>query len=114
MKKIKNVKVKVMFDNGGGVHMQLCHGKSKYKHSYDDGIRAAEDYCQFLKDQDTSYWDGHDEELDIYSSNCPNGGHIINNQDDIIKLVNEYCKDEDMDFFGRNQREFITKIIELI
>lgn len=47
---------RVIFDNGGGVTVQI-HG---WAHYYQDEAQAAADVAEWLKTKSTSGWDGHD------------------------------------------------------
>ena len=47
----------IIFDNGGGVTLQL----GDYAHHYGSGTDAAEDYLEYQDTRDTSGWDGHED-----------------------------------------------------
>lgn len=99
---MENLKCKVMFDNGGGVHVDFAG----YKHTYADGKSAAQDYKIFVNDGNTDSWDGHNEDLEIKDGRCPNGGYKTVNYDQIQALINNSSNN----FWGRNEREFIEEL----
>ena len=101
-----NKNVKVIFDNGGGITLQL----GNYGHYYDDAENAVNDYIEFLKNQDTSDWEGNDQEALELNSNwedVQNGGYTIMDFEDIKNAI----KDEDIEnYWGHNVEEFINKL----
>jgi hypothetical protein len=67
---------RVIFDNAGGITLQL-HG---YAHYYQDPAEAAHDVAEWIKDHDTIGWEGHEDEslaLDPASGEIRNGGYWI-------------------------------------
>jgi len=49
----------LIFDNGGGLTLQL---NNTYAHWYQNMNQAAEDLKAYIKDKNTEYWDGNEEE----------------------------------------------------
>jgi hypothetical protein len=54
-----DLKVKAIFDNGGGITLQLG---DNYAHYYDNPEQAAEDYKIYIQDGNADGWDGNEEE----------------------------------------------------
>ena len=63
----------IIFDNGGGVTLQT----QDYVHYYDDIIQAARDFKTFLEDGNTDGWEGHEEDMRIYSESVEEGGYRL-------------------------------------
>jgi len=77
-----NKDVRLIFDNGGGLTMQL----PGYAHHYDDMAQAAEDYKVFLQDGNTNGWEGHEQDaadIDPTYEQQRNGGYEIMDAEDI-------------------------------
>lgn len=92
---------RVIFDNGGGVIVQL----PGFAHYYDDGESAAVDVIDYIKDNDTSDWDGNEEETAQIDPSCDdmrNGGYMTWAIGDDI--------DEDDREWGNNTDEFFMAI----
>lgn len=67
---------RVIFDNGGGVTLQL----PGFSHWYNHGEQAAYDYLEYLRNGDTSDWDGNEPdamECDPTIDQIVNGGYRI-------------------------------------
>lgn len=67
---------RVIFDNGGGITVQL-HG---WAHYYQDPTQAAQDIAEWLKNHDTIGWEGHEIEAlacDPTYDEIRNGGYWI-------------------------------------
>lgn len=83
-----DLKVKAIFDNGGGLTLQFGEN---YGHYYPHSMhQAAEDYTQYLIDQDTSKWEGNEEdarELEPDFEQIRNGGYKVYNALDIAGLI---------------------------
>lgn len=78
--------VRVIFDNGGGITLQLG-GWSCW---YNEPKNAARDYYQYLQDRNTDGWEGHDEDsaaLDPAIDEINNGGYRIYNSEEISDEV---------------------------
>ena len=99
------VNCKVMFDNGGGIHVDF----NGYKHFYGDGRNAARDYLQFIQDGNTEGWEGHEDDVAIEEGKCSNGGYKTIDHETIQEMV----KNNPDHFFGYNEEEFITAIENL-
>jgi hypothetical protein len=72
----KEINAKVIFDNGGGITLQL----GDWAHWYNDADQAAEDYHNYITDGSTEGWDGHEDdaaELDPTNDDIRNGGYRI-------------------------------------
>lgn len=55
----------IYFDNGGNATLQTA----EYCHSYDDGVRLAEDVRELIKTGTTADWDGNQPECRIDGDN---------------------------------------------
>ena len=78
--------VRVIFDNGGGITLQLGEWACWYNVPKD----AARDYYQYLQDGNTDGWEGHDEDstaLDPTIDEINNGGYRIYNKEEISNEV---------------------------
>ena len=67
---------RVIFDNGGGITVQLLG----WAHYYNDERQAAEDVAIWLKTRDTSEWDGHEDSalsFDPSYEDKRNGGYRV-------------------------------------
>lgn len=67
---------RVVFDNGGGVTLQL----RGWAHHYDDARWAAQDVAAWIKSHDTSDWEGHEPEAlvcDPTYDEIRNGGYRV-------------------------------------
>ena len=114
-----DLKVKVIFDNGGGLTLQLG---DNYGHYYPhDMQQAAEDYTQYLADQDTSWWEGNEEdarELDPNLDQIRNGGYKVYNADDIagllLKLNTQQFKEDGYITGWYNVDEFTAALQRLV
>jgi hypothetical protein len=72
----------VIFDNGGGITLQL----GDWAHWYQDAAQAARDYAEYIKTGSTDGWDGLDEdaaELEPSSEEISNGGYRVYTSDEI-------------------------------
>lgn len=102
----KELDCTVMFDNGGGVHVDFAG----YKHTYDDGKKAAHDYQVFVNDGNTDGWDGHDEDLEVEYGKCPNGGYKSLSHEEIERML---LSKNHINFWGENEKEFICELQRL-
>ncbi len=88
-----NLKGRLIFDNGGGLTLQLGDW-AHYYGGYDGCIvQAAEDIINYIKNGNTDGWDGHEEEaaeLDPIYDEIRNGGYRVYTISEII----EECKKE--------------------
>ena len=87
---LQELKGRLIFDNSGGVTLQLPN----FAHYYDYMDQAAEDIANYVKDETTDGWDGHEEEaeeLDPTYDEIRNGGYRVYTISEII----EECKKED-------------------
>ena len=79
-------KIAVIFDNGGGITLQL----GTWAHWYDNPAQAAEDYDAYIADRDTTGWDGHEEEaaalVPTYDE-MRNGGYRVYRGDEVEKEI---------------------------
>ena len=85
----KTRKAKVIFDNGGGITLQL---NNEYAHYYQDYQDAAEDYCLYQSGVGLEDWDGNDKELLNFipdQESVRNGGYKVYDQDDIKNLLKQ-------------------------
>lgn len=92
---------RVIFDNGGGITVQL----KSWAHYYQDGTKAAEDVAIWiLKGKDASGWEGHEPEAlacDPSLDEIRNGGYRIWTIGDDNADVREW---------GRNTEEFFAEL----
>jgi hypothetical protein len=89
---MKKLNVRAIFDNGGGVTLQLGDW-AHYYGDYDGCIeQAAEDYKTYVQDGNTDGWEGHEDEaaeLDPSYDEIRNGGYKIMDADDIQTAIND-------------------------
>ena len=67
---------RVIFDNGGGITVQLLG----WAHYYDCEAQAAEDVAEWIRNHDTSAWEGHDDNalaIDPDYDDIRNGGYRV-------------------------------------
>lgn len=107
--------VKIIFDNSGGTTMQL----GKFKHVYNNCKHAAVDYCQYLQENNTDGWDGHEEDIDmcVEPEAIRNGGCVVCREDDIADLLDNYTTEPDpgnWQGWGWNQTGFITALAAIM
>ena len=79
-----NLKGRLIFDNGGGLILQLPN----FAHYYDYMDQAAEDIANYIKDETTDGWEGHEEEaaeLDPTYDEIRNGGYRVYTISEIIE-----------------------------
>lgn len=102
-----DLKVKAIFDNGGGLTLQLG---DNYGHYYPHNMQqAAEDYKQYLQDQDTSWWEGNEEdarELEPDYEQIRNGGYHVMSHNDIQVAIT----DPNFEGHGYNVNDFISAL----
>lgn len=85
---MESMKGKLIFDNTGGLTVQL----PGFAHHYQDMTQAAGDVADYIKDCDTNGWEGHEEdaaELDPTDEQIRNGGYRVIYLDDIINMTKE-------------------------
>jgi hypothetical protein len=95
----------VVFDNGGGVAMEI----GDYKHYYENPVQASEDLLQAVKDNfDSSGWEGNEEELEVEEDNEMerNGGIKAYARYDIAKAL----KNKDFECGWSNVDVFIVTL----
>jgi len=104
----KDLKGTLVFDNGGGLTMQL---NGTYAHWYQNMDQAAEDFKTYLAEGNTEGWDGHEEDqldLDPEMDQIQNGGYRVISVEDIIAMT----KDEYLDSGWGNVRDFCIALNE--
>lgn len=72
----KKINATLIFDNGGGLTLQL----GDWAHCYDDMEQAARDYAEYIKTGSTEGWEGHEDfaaELDPDYDQIRNGGYRV-------------------------------------
>lgn len=83
-----NLKGRLIFDNGGGLTLQLGDW-AHYYGGYDGCIeQAAEDIINYINNGNTDGWDGHEEEaaeLDPTYDEIRNGGYRVYTISEIIE-----------------------------
>ncbi|OPX46427.1 hypothetical protein CLHUN_02430 [Ruminiclostridium hungatei] len=113
-----NLKATAIFDNGGGLTLQLG---DNYGHYYPHNMQqAAEDYAQYLADQDTSWWEGNEDdarELEPELEQIRNGGYKVYNASDIAGLLpmidTQQFKEDGYITGWYNVDEFVTALSAL-
>lgn len=70
---------RVIFDNGGGVTVQIWDGENSYSHHYDDPQEAALDVAAWIEGENTYDWEGNDEDamFDPTADELRNGSYRI-------------------------------------
>lgn len=105
----KNLNVRAIFDNGGGLTLQLGDW-AHYYGGYDGCIeQAAEDYKVYVETGNTDGWEGHEDEaaeLDPSYDEIRNGGYKIMDADDIQQAID----DPDFESGWANIQEFIDAL----
>jgi uncharacterized protein YbcV (DUF1398 family) len=96
---------RVMFDNAGGISVDL----GGFKFFYLSPKQAAADYNEFIKNGNTDDWEGSDESIIIYDGTDKNGGHKTVNREEIDELVNG----RDDYYWGFNEQYFIEELRRL-
>jgi len=69
----KNLKARLILDNGGGYTLQL----PDYAHAYDDARQVASDIAEWLTTGDSLWWDGDEPELTSLNPVGNNGYRVI-------------------------------------
>lgn len=103
-------KGRAIFDNAGGITLQLGNW-AHYYGGYEGYIeQAAEDYKQYMQDGNTDDWDGHEGEASELPSQdeIRNGGYKVLDADDIQQAVS----DPDFDSGWANVQGFIDALIK--
>ncbi len=102
------VNATLIFDNGGGLTLQL----GDWAHCYDNMEQAAKDFSVYLKDKNTIGWDGHEDfaaELDPEYDQIRNGGYRVYSAEEII----DECSSEDYTGWA-NIDDFCTALTDLL
>lgn len=83
---------RIIFDNGGGITLQL----TDYAHHYTDVEQCADDLADWVKNEDTSEWDGNEEEavFEPTTDQISNGGYRVETVEDFMSLP--LCEVRDM------------------
>ena len=91
----------LVFDNGGGLAMQI----GEYKHHYSDMRQAVEDLITAVEDDfDATAWEGNEEDLVVeedYEMER-NGGIKVISRDDLVKALDQE------DYGWCNVEEFVN------
>lgn len=96
----------VIFDNGGGVTLQLG---TSYAHYYENNAkRAAMDAMEYLRTGNTNGWEGHEEEATEAPSDEAqnNGGYRVMSFGSIAELQKETWENFNWD----NQKRFFSVV----
>ena len=83
---MRNKKNQAIFDNGGGITLQM----GSFAHHYSDAEAAATDWAAYQAKGDTSDWDGHDAEaleLDPTCDEIRNGGYCVLDAEKITRMI---------------------------
>lgn len=103
-----NASIRAIFDNGGGLTLQL----GDWAHWYSDNIdQAAEDYLAFVEECNTDGWDGHEKSeavLEPTSEQIANGGYRVYWEEELEHLIN----DDDLNSWG-NVNDFCKAVRKL-
>lgn len=102
-----DIDAKVIFDNAGGITLQL----GEWAHYYQDPKQAARDYNDYLQDGNTDGWDGHEDEsleIDPTYDQIRNGGCRVYGADDI----SEATEGDEHNSWG-NINDFIAALKEI-
>jgi|LSQX01.3.fsa_nt_gb hypothetical protein len=103
---MKNLKVTAIFDNGGGLTLQL----GNFAHYYNDMALAAENYKDYIQsDGDTTGWEGHEPEAADFEpdyQDIRNNGYKVMDKSDIDAAV----ADPDYEPWGVNAELFIEAV----
>jgi hypothetical protein len=103
----KKMKNRAIFDNGGGITLQL----GNFAHHYSDPKQAATDWTVYQQTKDTDGWEGHQEEaadLDPSYDEIRNGGYRVMDADDITKMIDD-CEEETS---WNNINSFVAAVAE--
>jgi len=82
-----NLKGRLIFDNGGGLTLQLPN----FAHYYDYMDQAAEDIANYINIGTTEGWEGHEEEAAEFDPTYDEIGCRVYTIEEIV----EECKKED-------------------
>lgn len=113
---MSNTKIKAIFDNGGGLILQL----GTYAHHYDDMTNAARDYLVYLDGDDTDNWDGHEDwarDVDPTIEELSNGAYREYDASDIESLAHtptyfSWCNVQDFILAIRAAQGLTVEIID--
>jgi hypothetical protein len=107
-----NAKFSVIFDNGGGVTLQV--GKRGFVHNYSDPAQAANDVKVLLEDGNTRGWEGDEPQCRIeYDADIErNGGYSWHSQDDVKHIIKMGKWDHPWGYNGRKFYESLGVSIE--
>ena len=102
---------RIIFDNGGGITLQL----PGYTHSYDAGSieQCADDLSEWISDEDTSGWDGNEEEavFDPTVEDISSGGYRVETVDAFMSLP--LCEVRDS-AWGNNVRDLYAALTKKV
>lgn len=99
-------KVTIVFDNGGGVTLQIG---DEFAHHYLYPEQAANDFEDYLNNASTTSWEGHEPdalELDPDDNDIRNGGYRVYDPCDLVDL---YGKDDD-ELWDGNVAKFMAEL----
>lgn len=101
----------VIFDNGGGITLQLGEWAHHYG-GYDGYVeQAAQDYINYLNEGDTDGWEGHEDDAsDLVPTydDMRNGGYRVFRGEDIAELV------ASEDYYGwQNIEDFVNAVRQI-
>jgi len=105
-------RIRAIFDNGGGITLQLPGYAHYYPSSADP---AALDFAAYEATHDTSGWDGHDPEaadLEPSPEQIRNGSYRVMGLSEIIMAVHGEDEAGRSGYWGAAQREFINTLRE--
>lgn len=110
--------IKVIFDNGGGITLQLGYWAHSYDGDYDYSKQAATDFAEFIKTRSTEGWEGHDEESLKFCQECQytgvkNPGYDLYYENEILERAKNLTE-EDLDVIGRAEADFYRHLKNML
>lgn len=108
----EGVNGKIIFDNGGGIIVQLPDYTHFYG-GYSGAIeQAAEDVAGFIKEGNTNGWEGNEEEFnkEIDIEDIKNGGYRVYELSELIQVARQGNADSSWDNYNR----FVTELAKHI
>jgi hypothetical protein len=78
--------ITIVFDNGGGITLQVGEGDDRYQHAYDNADHCAIDIRRLLAGESTYGWDGNEAGnwMELTAEEFYNGDYKIMDAEDVI------------------------------
>jgi hypothetical protein len=108
----EGVNGKIIFDNGGGIIVQLPD-YARFYGGYTGAVeQAAEDVIAYIKDGNTDGWEGNEEELaeEISIEDIKNGGYRVYELSELIQVARQGNIDSSWDNYNRFMAELAKGI----